>query len=154
MYKGEQFDYNTDSLRLEKYTLSINNQLNYFKVPFIWKQYWGDWYTKLGVWGAYTIDKKSTHKGLHQFSDANSLDTGSYPSFAHFGRSYDFGANFSLGIELPLNAKNNFFISANYSHGFLIFNPTAIRDEDKMYNRYFTLSTGIIFKGSKKYGRR
>jgi len=149
LYKTEIFRSFIDSMQIEKYTYTRNNSINYFKVPFLWKQQWGDWYTKLGFWGAYAIQKKATWEGFHEFSTSTRVDSGEYTSFAVYGTNYDFGMTFSLGFQIPINRKNDFFICMNYNHGLLVYNPDAIREEERMYNRYFTLSTGIIFGKAK-----
>ncbi|MBN2664710.1 MAG: hypothetical protein JXR68_13760 [Bacteroidales bacterium] len=152
-YKAQLFRSYIDSMQIEKYTYTINSKIDYFKVPILWKQTWGDWYTKLGFWGAYALLKESLWKGYHDFSGSALTDTGSYGSFAVYGRDFDFGVNFSLGFQIPVSQKNDFFVSINYSHGLVAFNPSVIKEEEKMYNRYFTLSTGIIFGKGSNYNR-
>lgn len=163
LYKHQSFitdsytDTNSSVIHTEvaKYTYKINQNIYYFKVPFVWKQMWKDWYTKIGFWGDYALSlRKSTFEyewtSTKEFSRIIITESDIQKSFELNKRFFDVGLTFGLGVQLPINRKNDFFFDVNYNHGLIAMNTDAIGEDDKMMNRYFTVTTGIVF-GKDKY---
>lgn len=148
-YKKEYFKWG------KKITESKKHRIDYIKIPITWKQMWGDWYTALGVYGEIAAVSKSTWR-IKEESSIEIQDTGNVlQSFTNELRLYDMGLKLEIGVQIPLSNKTDMFISAGYNLGMLAINPKTIRIENKMYNRMFTLNTGIIFnRRSTKYRKR
>ncbi|MEA3452480.1 MAG: outer membrane beta-barrel protein [Bacteroidota bacterium] len=148
-FKSENFVNNTDSLKTEKYTFTINSNIHYLKIPVVWKKTYGDWYTKLGFYGEIALLKTSKWEKNHLFLDTNYSETGTYGSFAENLRVYDMGLTMALGVQFSITNNIDFFLNFEYNLGFLNLTPNEIVQQNKMYNRFFTISTGIIFNKTK-----
>jgi len=59
------------------------------------------------------------------------------------------GLTMALGVQFSLTNSIDFFINFEYNLGFLNLTPNEIVQQNKMYNRFFTISTGIIFNRTK-----
>lgn len=156
LFKTENFQYNNDTLGiiLEKYTYKIKNVVNYIKVPLIWKQSWGDWQTYIGLYGAFALQAKSKYTAIHKFADTTIRESNPLHSFTYNLRTIDVGLSLGLGVQLPLNNRTDYFIKFGYEHGFIALNPKTARKEEKMYNRLFSISFGIIInKKGYRYKR-
>ncbi len=147
-FQSETFN-NTSSFGIQKEIFTINSNIYYAKVPLIWKQTFGDWYTKLGFYGELAGYKISKWTKIHEFLDTNYTNTGTYGSFATNLRAFDIGMTMALGVQFNISSQFDFFINASYNIGFLNLTPNEIQAKNQMYNRYFTLSTGIIFNDTK-----
>jgi hypothetical protein len=143
--KDEYFEYGY------KYTHKIYRNVDYIKLPLQWKQKWGDFYTTIGFFGAFTPNP--TSKWIKSWEYNNNLisDTGYYASFNNYTRSIDIGGTFSLGFQIPFNKKFDYFISLGLNRGLLAINTNTKNIENKMYNLYFTISTGLITVPNKMY---
>ncbi len=155
LFKSEIFTNSIDSQQTVKVTKKQYFSVEYLKIPLVWKQSWGDWYTQLGAYGAYTLRASAKYQETYSFPDTTIYVTGNKTSFGYEVRAIDMGLMMSLGVQLPLNYNYDFFVNLAYNHGFVSLNPSANRKEQIMYNRYFTLSTGIILNSkSNKHRRR
>lgn len=151
-YKDELFQFDNDSSRTEKFTRVISYNIDYIHIPLLWKQDWGDWITKLGGYGSFAINAKSIWENTHRYSDTSFTLSGEYKSFSNNMRLFDLGLECAVGVQFALNNKYDFFFTLGYIHGFIVLNPDVSRQEQKIYNRCFTLSTGIILS-KNKYNR-
>lgn len=150
----QEFD---NGMGIAKITRMHRNNLNYFKIPLIWKQTWGDWYTNLGIYGAIAPNLNARWSETDEFYDSVFIDTGKVEHFANGLSMFDLGFNLGAGIQLPLNNFYDFILGVSYNHGLLAINPNFTRKELAMYNRSFTVTIGIIVdnKGYKyKYRHR
>ncbi|MBN2892809.1 MAG: hypothetical protein JXL97_13150 [Bacteroidales bacterium] len=148
-YKYEYFDFG------KKITRTINNKIDYVKIPLMWKQVWGDWYTSIGLYGEIAAVSNSVWTERTQNVDTFFIKSDTLQSFTNDLRLYDTGFKLALGVQFPINSQYDFFMNIAYNHGFLAINPKAFRIENKMYNRFFTINVGIIINSnSYKYRSR
>ncbi len=148
-YKNEFFDFG------KKITQIKRHNIDYFKIPILWKQVWGDWYTSLGMYGEFAVHSRSIW--IEKTETANDLDVkrDTLTSFTNELRLYDTGLNIAIGLQTPISPQYDFFINVAYNIGLLAINPTVLRVENKMYNRFFTINVGIIINsGTYKYRSR
>lgn len=148
-YKREFFDFGSKVTQVK-----IHN-IDYIKVPIMWKQIWGDWYTTVGLYGE--IAAISNSYWIETIEEADKIDKtkDTIQSFTNQLRLYDSGINFGIGVQMPISTQYDFFFNVAYNHGILAINPDVLRIEDKMYNRFFTVNVGIIINGSNyKYKSR
>jgi hypothetical protein len=154
-FKSEQFIIDRDSNKTEQQIIEINDQLHYIKIPILWKQDWGDWYTKIGFYGEFAPLAYSSWKHIHIYSNDSTVERGIYPHFSNSVRTFDIGLNLSMGIETAINNNLNFILNVQYNMGLFALNPDEVNPANRMYNRFFTISTGIVFARNKyKYRRR
>ena len=142
-YKNQYFDYG------EKVTQTKTHNISYVKVPILWKQTWGDWYTSIGIYGEFKIRAKTITLIKTETATTVKTDTFYPTNFTNELRLYDVGFNFAIGIQTPISAKHEVFANLSYNIGLFALNPEVIRVENKMYNRFFTLNVGIIKKATR-----
>lgn len=149
IYKHESFDFGKKVVKIEKFNIG------YIKIPLSWKQIWGDWYTTIGGYGQIAVNPKANWIIRKEYTDTIIESSNVLQSFLNDLRTYDAGVNLGIGIQIPLATQYDFFMKASYSHGLFPINQSAIRVEDKIYNRYFTVSFGIIINNNTyKYKSR
>lgn len=154
-FKSISFVYNDSTSITQKKIYTKNNNIHYLKIPIGWKQSWGDWYTKLGVYGEIAAYKTSKVNVYYESPDTAYYERPSFEnSFAHNLRAFDIGLNLSMGVQFSISPRLDFFLDAEYNLGFLNLTPNVVNSGNKMYNRFFTLNTGIIFNKSKYKYRR
>lgn len=142
--KIEYFDYGN------KYTYLVYQNLDYIKIPFLWKQKWGDWYTTLGLYGAYVPNPKKGWKEWIEYSTYTDTTTGIDKTFTKQNIvTFDVGASFSIGFQYEITKSFDFFMNFGLTRGFLALNPKDVRVENKMYNMNFSITTGIILLPNK-----
>ena len=143
-YKEEFFGFGTKTTNLKVH------KIDYVKIPILWKQVWGDWYTSVGMYGEIAARSNSywkiTEETAGEITDTSML----IQSFTNELRLYDAGLALGLGIQTPLTTQYDFFLNVGYNHGILAVNPKVLRIENKMYNRFFTVNVGLIIN-SKNY---
>ncbi len=145
-YKREYFNFS------EKITDINKHNIIYLKIPITWKQMWGDWYTSLGMYGELAVASKSRWIKMIGVADSTSVKKGPLQSFTNKLRQFDAGLNLSVGTQIPLNRNFDIFFKASYNHGFLFVNTETHRVENRLYNRFFTTSVGLIInKNRYKY---
>lgn len=148
-FKSIKFSYNQHTLISQKETYIKNYNIHYIKMPILWKQSWGDWYTKLGVYGEIAAYKTAKWNIYTEPIDTITPSEGHENSFVDNLRAFDIGLNLSMGVQFNITPRLDFFLNAQYNMGFLNLTPQEMISGNKMYNRFFTLSTGIIFNKSK-----
>ena len=148
-YKNEYFDYG------KKVTQIIKYKIDYIKIPISWKQVWGDWYTVLGLYGEFAVNSNAIWKEKIETATDLNIETDTLQSFTNNLRFYDTGVNLSIGVQTPLSNQYDFFFNVAYNHGLLAINPSTFLVHNKMSNRFFSISVGIILRGDKyKYRSR
>ena len=154
LFKNEYFFNNMDSMTTEKIIATTNSNISYIKIPLVWKQVWGDWYTKLGLYGEMKTFAKSSWAVEHIRIDTNYTERGVYSSFSRNMRQYDMGLDMEIGVQFQISNQYDFFINTAYNMGVLAINPDELDNANRMYNRFFTISIGIIVAGNKNSYRR
>jgi len=149
--KNEYFDYGN------KFTHLVYQNLDYIRIPFQWKQKWGDWYTTLGFFASYVPNPKKGWKEWVEYPSYTDTSAGTDLTFTNQTiRTFDVGAAFSLGFQYGISKNYDFFMNFGLNRGFLALNPKDVRIENKMYNMYFSITTGILLMPNKNnvYRRR
>ncbi len=154
LFKNEYFYNNTDSMMTEKIIEKTVSNVSYLKIPLVWKQSWGDWYTKLGIYGETKAFAKSSWSIEHFRLDTTFTERGVYSSFSNNMRQYDMGLDMEIGVQFQISNQYDFFINTGYNMGFLAINPDEVDNANRMYNRFFTINVGFIVAGSKNSYRR
>lgn len=150
LFKKEFYIIDTSNMYTAKKTSMIRNNLYYLKLPVTWKQEWGDIYTKIGFYGSFKGLATSNWYEISENIDGTDTTSGKYDSFSKFTRPLDIGVDFGFGSQIMLNDQVEIFGEIGYSMGFLSINPKEIKNENKMYNRLFNVTVGIMF-GRNKY---
>jgi len=143
-----------DSLSLRnanaEITQSFYRSVDYITVPLIWKQHWGEVYTKLGVYGQIGILTDSATTKVYKYPTVKVKYKGTSDKFLQNDIFYDLGVSTGLGFQTSLNNEYDFFLDFSYRFGFLKVDKETYRAEDIMRNSLFTISTGIIIFGKQR----
>lgn len=150
LFENEFYAIDTNIYTVKK-TRIIRNNLYYLKIPISWKQDWGNTiFTKIGLYGSFKSLASSKWYEISEYRDGFDTISGTYSSFSEFTRPIDFGVDFGFGSQIMLNNEIDLYGEIGYSMGFLSINPKEIKTENKMYNRLFSVTFGILF-GRNKY---
>ena len=148
-YRYQFFDFG------KKVTQIKVHKIDYGKIPIILKQSWGDWYTTIGLYAEFAVNSKSYWKEKTETEDSIHTETQEFYSFTNELRLYDAGLALGIGGQFAMSKQYDFFFQIGYNNGFFAVNPTTIRTQNKMYNRFFTVNVGIIInKNTYKYKSR
>ncbi len=138
----------------KRITDTKRHNIYYIKIPVMWKQSWGDWYTSFGAYGELAAIADSKWTKTIQTADSVFKDKGNIQSFSNHLRQFDTGLSLAFGAQVPLGGDFEFFFKIAYNHGLLAINSKTNRIENKLYNRFFTASVGVIINKSKYKRRR
>ncbi len=179
IYKNSYFgkpDTTISNVGTVKITEKYKRRVNYLTIPLVWKQDWGSFYTRLGVYGQIGLRNDSITKMIYEQPTKVIRDTVNYKAgmfeehykempfskdfmtgiFGDKAKAdtlnipffYDIGLNIGFGYQIPIKREYDFFIDFSFHVGLKPID-VAYRPEEIMRNSYFSISTGIIFYGKK-----
>ncbi len=136
-------------------TQSFYRKVDYITVPLTWKQHWGEFYTKLGVYSQLGILTDSSTTKVYKYPVVKIKNNGESGKFLESDVFYDLGVSTGIGFQTALNDEYDFFLDFSYRFGFLKVDKETYRTQDIMRNSVFTVSTGIIIFGkNRRYFKR
>lgn len=153
----------------ERVTTNVTRYVDYLTVPIMWKQSWGDLYTKIGPYAAFAMKATSkmvsdTVYGLNKTghydsrNDTTEVGAAFNQSFINSLRQYDVGAAFGIGYCTSLGRSNvDIFIEANYMFGFFSVEDKPKTKADALRNQIFSVRAGFYIvknRRSTTYRRR
>lgn len=153
----------------ERVKTNITRYVDYLTVPIMWKQSWGDIFTKIGPYAAFAMKATSklvsdTIRGMEETvhydssEDTSLLGQSFNQSFINSLRQYDVGACFGIGYSTPLGRSNlDFFIEANYRFGFFSVEDKPKTKADALRNQVFSIRAGFFIVNNRRsntYRRR
>lgn len=148
---------------------NITRYVDYLAVPVMWKQSFGDLYTKIGPYAAFAMKATSKmvsdtiygrdHTGHYDSSkDPSPQGEAFNQSFINSLRQYDVGAALGIGYSTSLGRSNvDVFIEASYRFGFFSVEDKPKTKADALRNQIFSLRGGFFIVNNRRsstYRRR
>ncbi len=149
IYSQQGTYYTTEEFRQGYLNIDYTyHNIDYLHIPFLWREYFGNFYSELGGYVAIALFTSSPWKKEIYYTDSIYIaGEGEYISFSNNLTFYDYGALFGIGYETMLTPQYDVGVTLRFKPGLAKINTGGDRPSTILRNQVFTISVSIVDKG-------